>query len=1169
MRRGITALILAAFLTNTFVPYAHASAAFGGETSPARMAGGQLMDLPDAGMRLDLSQAFAAPLLKGIKVYGNDPFRLDFILDRGDGTPAKDDANRLIKYFLAALTVPEEDLWVNLSPYEKDRIVPEAFGRTEMGRDLLAQDYILKQITASLMYPEGDVGREFWAKIYAQAQEKFGTTDIPVDTFNKVWIVPEKATVYENKDAAFVVESRLKVMLESDYLAASKSDAPEVLLAKEVLRSVVIPVLEKEVNEGRNFASLRQVYYSLIVATWFKDKIKQTILGQAYVDRKKIRGVDIQDKAEKEKIWAKYVEAFKKGVFNFVKEEPDAATGEMVPRKYFSGGAGLQIKAKDVYRTTDEASRLPKDFLMDKAEIIEFKGEPMDMAQADASQSFEEEQIARAAELFFDQKEASRASGLLDRLRGALKTLLGETIARHLWSLIDGAKVTVSSNAPVFARTLVDGKFSDSPLIVLNALPVREMSDVQLLYLLGHELGHLVFDDVHMKAQALLRSTGDLDRNRFLLAEIERRSDLLGLATAVAVFGAVSVDGIAQVPALRQKYQEDVARLEKKYDLGILLFDPHMNNEERSGWLGEMIGQYAKMFPYGPDPKGVADIVTGFPDNAMRSFTDEEKQKIKGAFAYLQNVAQAVQEEVDRPELKDLFMRFGQWVEENGSKTDAELSRDPEKLDVILRAGEDIILHFKHISDIVLKFRDGEHGLVTFNKSGEMVADVRHSGEDLLYDLQDKIKKFDHILGMSLDWIRMLREGLPSDEPQIAFRVLMIRDHIEEAFQQGYRTMLRDILHPEGMEEGYLKMKEDFSRESKGLPERIYTRFLLPALPVIAPVDNAALNVPEGVAVIRGGIYVLQDEQLIQDLWRDLDPKDARKIEDWIAVLQKSFEISRDDPEDLQVIRVGDIGELEDFVRAKISETAANLRQMKQRGFIRSMRYETRAMHALYRGWLTLSLGLENIKQHGDGYGAFIFRSIRQKDGTLRIVFTVLDRGKGFLKKDMQTHAPIEEAVKPDVSFGVGGWGGQGLAKLFERSDKLEIKTINRGPRGATPQAYYFEKGMLAETRLPRAPLEQGTLVTFLKDTSLSTVSDGIQKTSERGGIDLDPKNMSLNVQSAGSGAQFNFDPAAVRRFQDASGLTPVIMNISPMTMSLPTFLGLSDNSRTPEMALY
>ena len=101
-------------------------------------------------------------------------------------TQLKEESTKLIKYFLASLTIPEKDLWVNLSPYEKDRIIPQSFGLTEMGRDLLAEDYMLKQITASLIYPEDEIGKKFWKRIYEEAQKKFGTTNIPVNTFNKV-----------------------------------------------------------------------------------------------------------------------------------------------------------------------------------------------------------------------------------------------------------------------------------------------------------------------------------------------------------------------------------------------------------------------------------------------------------------------------------------------------------------------------------------------------------------------------------------------------------------------------------------------------------------------------------------------------------------------------------------------------------------------------------------------------------------------------------------------------------------------------------------------------------------------------------------------------------------------------------------------------------------------
>src|SRR5258708_450579 len=354
--------ILLAFITNTF--------------GPCPIAQADEFRLPAPGVMVHLSPEVNPPILKGIKVYPDNPFRFDFILDKGvselSNGQLKDESNKLIKYFLASLTIPEKDLWVNLSPYEKDRIIPNSFGLTEMGRDLLAEDYMLKQITASLIYPEDTVGKKFWKRIYEEAEKKFGTTNIPVNTFNKVWIVPEKAVVYENTQAstAYVVEAKLKVMLEQDYLALSKnvslrnsvilsaakdlkvshdsSATPQNdvnALGSQIVREIIVPELTKEVNENKNFAQLRQVYNSLILATWYKKKIKDSILSQVYADKNKVAGVNIDNPQEKEKIYQQYLKAFKKGVYNYIKEDVDPATQETIPRKYFSGGMGFSVYA--------------------------------------------------------------------------------------------------------------------------------------------------------------------------------------------------------------------------------------------------------------------------------------------------------------------------------------------------------------------------------------------------------------------------------------------------------------------------------------------------------------------------------------------------------------------------------------------------------------------------------------------------------------------------------------------------------------------------------------------------------------------------------------------------------------------------------------------------------
>src|SRR3989338_1082735 len=182
--RAITWTLIATFSSISVIPSSHAQVLTGRS------------GLPLPGTMVTLSPAFAPVILKGVTVYPDNPLRFDFIIDTGDADfkdqALKDETNKLIKYFLASLTVQEEDLWVNLSPYEKDRIIPDEFGVTEMGRDLLAQDYILKQLTASLIYPENDLGKKFWDRVYKKAREQYGTTDIPVNTFNKVWVVPDK-----------------------------------------------------------------------------------------------------------------------------------------------------------------------------------------------------------------------------------------------------------------------------------------------------------------------------------------------------------------------------------------------------------------------------------------------------------------------------------------------------------------------------------------------------------------------------------------------------------------------------------------------------------------------------------------------------------------------------------------------------------------------------------------------------------------------------------------------------------------------------------------------------------------------------------------------------------------------------------------------------------------
>ncbi len=347
----VSLLVLVFFLTSTIMPPSLSAQGVG-------LSGA----LPAPGTLVMPTQAFDPVQLMGMQIDLARPFQVNFILDTGDtglmGDPLKDEVTRIARYFLASLALPEKDLWVNLSPYEKERIIPEDFGLTEMGRDVLAQDYVLKQLTSSLLHPDHATGKDFWQRIRERAAREFGASNISVETLHKIWIVPEKAEVFVNGSTALLGEVRLKVLLEEDYWAQSERAssslaAPEGgsglnALQTQILRDVVVPEVAREVNEGELFATLRQVYRAMVLAVWYKNTLTESMLIQRYADSGRIDGVDLDDPAEKEKIYAEYLAAFKKGVFNFIREDTEPLTQQVIPRKYFSGGVDNAMIAQAI-----------------------------------------------------------------------------------------------------------------------------------------------------------------------------------------------------------------------------------------------------------------------------------------------------------------------------------------------------------------------------------------------------------------------------------------------------------------------------------------------------------------------------------------------------------------------------------------------------------------------------------------------------------------------------------------------------------------------------------------------------------------------------------------------------------------------------------------------------
>jgi hypothetical protein len=321
-----------------------------------------------------ISSPVVPVMMNGLIVHPDSPLDFDFIFDSGDREPSDfeftSEIQTLIRYFFTALTVPDTDLWVNLSPYEQSRIMPDRLGQTRLGEVFLRQDFELKTLSSSLLNPEASLGRHFWDRVYERVQAEFPGQDVPVTMLNKVWIVPDYVRQVVDENRILITDSRLKVMLEEDYLATGQSIAHLKAPQNEarirsaslsVLREVIIPELERDVNESHTFAPLRQVFHSLILAMWYKDSMTDSIISQQYVDQNAVDTFRLKDRDVRQKIYQEYTQAFQNGVFDIVTEDYDPGRQQMVTRLYQSGG--IQMNRRQAL-TTDLSGYRPHGSLV-------------------------------------------------------------------------------------------------------------------------------------------------------------------------------------------------------------------------------------------------------------------------------------------------------------------------------------------------------------------------------------------------------------------------------------------------------------------------------------------------------------------------------------------------------------------------------------------------------------------------------------------------------------------------------------------------------------------------------------------------------------------------------------------------------------------------------------
>lgn len=303
----------------------------------------------------------------------------DFVLkakkaEKSDEIINIEDATELsLNSFFIGLTLPESKFWVNLNPWKPDVIADEDLRKTDVGGIMLEADLQMKKDFCKYANPcESEIGEEYWELLNKKSEELAeecmkkhpaeieGTDNVLFSPVTRHWIVPDKTDVYGTDYEVYIVDMTLNIESDPVYNHSTyqiinqnpslsdecKEDLDEAAkeygrYAMELDEVMILPLVVQEVNHGGYYSDLRQVYISLALAQWYKDKIWHTSgIFTNLIDSKDLTELESKYIWDVEDVWRDYVKSFEEGEYHCCKnrtyEKGDYIITES--RLYSSGG---------------------------------------------------------------------------------------------------------------------------------------------------------------------------------------------------------------------------------------------------------------------------------------------------------------------------------------------------------------------------------------------------------------------------------------------------------------------------------------------------------------------------------------------------------------------------------------------------------------------------------------------------------------------------------------------------------------------------------------------------------------------------------------------------------------------------------------------------------------
>jgi hypothetical protein len=242
--------------------------------------------------------------------------------------------------FYVALAVPAPALWVNLTPNEPDRVCDPRLRKVEMGRAFVNADMQMKVDAAVLTDPrKSGLGKDFWDQIRRLAAGG------RLKTGCRMWIVPGEMDLVSDGTGCYLHAMHLRVQLETERFMASNN--PTGLGDVDRLnRLMILPEIERKLNEDPIYAPMRQVYSAIILARWYKDHFRGTKQPAAdLIDSDSVAGRELADGWTPQGVYEQYMRSYQQGEYNFTERVQESLGNGVVriqTRHYFRGGVDLR-----------------------------------------------------------------------------------------------------------------------------------------------------------------------------------------------------------------------------------------------------------------------------------------------------------------------------------------------------------------------------------------------------------------------------------------------------------------------------------------------------------------------------------------------------------------------------------------------------------------------------------------------------------------------------------------------------------------------------------------------------------------------------------------------------------------------------------------------------------